>query len=318
MCPICGTALNLSGAPQADRERAFISQPDRGGASTKEQIKDALVAEYGTEVLAEPRKSGFSSPPGWSPSQRSCSPPRRSRSASGAGAARRGTATSGRDPAAVRPSSPARPSASTPTWPATTSEHLRRGRDGRLHLRLAGGRLTRSRGRRIDRGRVTEARVDGARRVQRRERSVRGRPGWRGASGGGRSWRTRARAAGEDQHRRHRGRHSGEQDNQIRPAAAGELVGFTEGQRDGDQEPGHDSAPTACGARAPSAIAPAATTTAATGTSACSAFTITSGRNHRGDIHTHQDAPNHHHVGTNTPGCAQLRALDEAAALVRK
>ncbi len=58
MCPICGTALNLSGAPQADRERAFIRRQIAAG-KTKEQIKDALVAEYGTEVLAEPRKSGF-------------------------------------------------------------------------------------------------------------------------------------------------------------------------------------------------------------------------------------------------------------------
>jgi cytochrome c-type biogenesis protein CcmH len=58
MCPICGTALNLSGAPQADRERAFIRRQIAAG-KTKEEIKDALVAEYGTEVLAEPPKSGF-------------------------------------------------------------------------------------------------------------------------------------------------------------------------------------------------------------------------------------------------------------------
>ena len=58
MCPICGTALNLSGAPQADRERAFISHQIAAG-KTKDEIKDALVAQYGTEVLAEPPKSGF-------------------------------------------------------------------------------------------------------------------------------------------------------------------------------------------------------------------------------------------------------------------
>jgi cytochrome c-type biogenesis protein CcmH/NrfF len=58
MCPICGTALNLSGAPQADRERAFIRRQIAAG-KTKEEIKDALVAQYGTEVLAEPQKSGF-------------------------------------------------------------------------------------------------------------------------------------------------------------------------------------------------------------------------------------------------------------------
>jgi cytochrome c-type biogenesis protein CcmH len=58
MCPICGTALNLSGAPQADRERAFILRQIAAG-KTKEEIKDELVAQYGTEVLAEPQKSGF-------------------------------------------------------------------------------------------------------------------------------------------------------------------------------------------------------------------------------------------------------------------
>jgi cytochrome c-type biogenesis protein CcmH len=58
MCPICGTALNLSGAPQADRERDFIRRQIAAG-KTKEEIKDALVAQYGTEVLAEPQRSGF-------------------------------------------------------------------------------------------------------------------------------------------------------------------------------------------------------------------------------------------------------------------
>jgi cytochrome c-type biogenesis protein CcmH len=58
MCPICGTALNLSGAPQADRERAFIRRQIAAGR-TKDEIKDALVAQYGDQVLAEPPKSGF-------------------------------------------------------------------------------------------------------------------------------------------------------------------------------------------------------------------------------------------------------------------
>jgi cytochrome c-type biogenesis protein CcmH len=58
MCPICGTALNLSGAPQADRERAYIRRQIAAG-KTKDEIKDALVAEYGERVLAEPPKSGF-------------------------------------------------------------------------------------------------------------------------------------------------------------------------------------------------------------------------------------------------------------------
>ena len=58
MCPICGTALNLSSSPQADRERAFIRRQITAG-KTKNQIKDELVAQYGTRVLAEPPKSGF-------------------------------------------------------------------------------------------------------------------------------------------------------------------------------------------------------------------------------------------------------------------
>ena len=58
MCPVCGTALNLSFSPQADRERAFIRREIAEG-KTKERIKDDLVTQYGTDVLAEPPKSGF-------------------------------------------------------------------------------------------------------------------------------------------------------------------------------------------------------------------------------------------------------------------
>jgi cytochrome c-type biogenesis protein CcmH len=58
MCPVCGTALNLSFSPQADRERAFIQREINEG-KTKEQIKAELVTQYGTNVLAEPPKSGF-------------------------------------------------------------------------------------------------------------------------------------------------------------------------------------------------------------------------------------------------------------------
>jgi cytochrome c-type biogenesis protein CcmH len=58
MCPICGTLLQLSDAPQAERERAFIrTRIDQG--QSKEQIKDALVDEYGPEVLATPDDRGF-------------------------------------------------------------------------------------------------------------------------------------------------------------------------------------------------------------------------------------------------------------------
>ena len=59
MCPVCGTLLQLSASPQAQREKVFISRLIDEGRS-EQQIKDALVAEYGNEVLALPQGSGFS------------------------------------------------------------------------------------------------------------------------------------------------------------------------------------------------------------------------------------------------------------------
>ena len=59
MCPVCGTLLQLAESPQAQRERAFINRLIAEGRS-EEQIKDALVAEYGNAVLALPPDSGFS------------------------------------------------------------------------------------------------------------------------------------------------------------------------------------------------------------------------------------------------------------------
>ncbi|HYP55170.1 MAG TPA: cytochrome c-type biogenesis protein CcmH [Solirubrobacterales bacterium] len=58
MCPICGTLLELSNSPQAERQRVFIERLVARGADERE-IKDALVAEYGREVLATPEGSGF-------------------------------------------------------------------------------------------------------------------------------------------------------------------------------------------------------------------------------------------------------------------
>jgi cytochrome c-type biogenesis protein CcmH len=58
MCTICGTLLELSQAPQADRQRALIRELIAEGRS-KEEIKEALVAEYGEDVLAVPESSGF-------------------------------------------------------------------------------------------------------------------------------------------------------------------------------------------------------------------------------------------------------------------
>jgi cytochrome c-type biogenesis protein CcmH len=58
MCLQCGTPLNLSNAAVADRERAFIRREIARG-KTKQEIKDALVARFGPEVLAVPEDEGF-------------------------------------------------------------------------------------------------------------------------------------------------------------------------------------------------------------------------------------------------------------------
>lgn len=58
MCPICGTLLQLAEAPQAERQRAFIERQIAAGRD-KEEIKQALVAQYGNQVLALPDDSGF-------------------------------------------------------------------------------------------------------------------------------------------------------------------------------------------------------------------------------------------------------------------
>ena len=58
MCVECGTALNVSTSPVADREREFIRRRIADGKS-KAEIKAALVAEYGPRVLATPEGGGF-------------------------------------------------------------------------------------------------------------------------------------------------------------------------------------------------------------------------------------------------------------------
>lgn len=58
MCVECNTALNISSSPVADQERAFIRARIAEG-KTKEEIKAALVEEYGPDVLAEPSGGGF-------------------------------------------------------------------------------------------------------------------------------------------------------------------------------------------------------------------------------------------------------------------
>ena len=59
MCVVCGVPLELATeAPQAQAEREFIRRLIEQG-QTKDQIKDALVAEYGENVLAVPGTEGF-------------------------------------------------------------------------------------------------------------------------------------------------------------------------------------------------------------------------------------------------------------------
>ena len=58
MCVECGTALNISESVVADQERAFIRRQIAQGRD-KEQIKAALVDEFGPGVLALPERDGF-------------------------------------------------------------------------------------------------------------------------------------------------------------------------------------------------------------------------------------------------------------------
>jgi cytochrome c-type biogenesis protein CcmH len=58
MCLECGTALNVSNSEVAEQQRDFIAELIAQG-KTKQEVKDALVAEYGPRVLAEPRDNGF-------------------------------------------------------------------------------------------------------------------------------------------------------------------------------------------------------------------------------------------------------------------
>jgi cytochrome c-type biogenesis protein CcmH len=59
MCPACGTSLGLAReAPQAKRESAFIARLVER-CHSKDEIKAALVAEFGDGVLALPSREGF-------------------------------------------------------------------------------------------------------------------------------------------------------------------------------------------------------------------------------------------------------------------
>jgi cytochrome c-type biogenesis protein CcmH len=58
VCPVCETTLDQSSAPVAQRMKEFIRAQIAAGWS-EQQIKDALVAEFGPGVLATPPKRGF-------------------------------------------------------------------------------------------------------------------------------------------------------------------------------------------------------------------------------------------------------------------
>jgi cytochrome c-type biogenesis protein CcmH len=58
MCVVCNTPLSVAGGPQADAQRREIRRLIAQG-KTEQQIKDALVAEYGERVLALPDDEGF-------------------------------------------------------------------------------------------------------------------------------------------------------------------------------------------------------------------------------------------------------------------
>jgi cytochrome c-type biogenesis protein CcmH/NrfF len=59
MCPVCGTSLATAGdAPLAVQQRRLIDRLVKQ-CKSKDEIKDALVAQYGESVLADPKKDGF-------------------------------------------------------------------------------------------------------------------------------------------------------------------------------------------------------------------------------------------------------------------
>jgi cytochrome c-type biogenesis protein CcmH len=59
MCPICeGETLAQSDSPAAQRIKAYITLRIGQGA-TRSQIKDELVDQWGTRILAAPPRHGF-------------------------------------------------------------------------------------------------------------------------------------------------------------------------------------------------------------------------------------------------------------------
>ncbi len=59
MCVSCNVALNIAESPQATRQKELLRTLIAEGR-TKDEILDVMVAEYGDNVLAEPKAEGFS------------------------------------------------------------------------------------------------------------------------------------------------------------------------------------------------------------------------------------------------------------------
>lgn len=57
MCDTCNVGLAIADSPRADQERAEIRRLIAQG-ETKQQILDTFVAEYGPNVLADPKGGG--------------------------------------------------------------------------------------------------------------------------------------------------------------------------------------------------------------------------------------------------------------------
>ena len=58
ICPVCDTTLDTSNAEIARRMKLYIRQRIEAG-DTKSEIKGKLVAQFGEQILAVPRRRGF-------------------------------------------------------------------------------------------------------------------------------------------------------------------------------------------------------------------------------------------------------------------
>jgi cytochrome c-type biogenesis protein CcmH len=58
ICPTCKTTLDQSDAPVARQIKSYLAKRVEACAS-EQQIRDELVAQFGTQVLAAPPRKGF-------------------------------------------------------------------------------------------------------------------------------------------------------------------------------------------------------------------------------------------------------------------